>query len=63
MFSQVSVCPQSASRFTARPFYGAVGTHPTGLLSCIIFFLRAKQIDSKIYGKICGAKKLSLVKS
>ena len=31
MSSQVSVCPQS---FTARPRYGAVGKHPTGMLSC-----------------------------
>ena len=35
MFSQVSVCPQSASWFTARPSYGAVGTHPTRKLSCV----------------------------
>ena len=26
--------------FTARPCYGAVGTHPTGMLSCFFKFSR-----------------------
>ena len=43
MFSQVSVCPQSVSWFTAPPCYGAVGIHPTGMLSswcCFQIILR-----------------------
>ena len=42
MFSQVSVHNRSHGYlFTARPCYahGAVGTHPTGMFSCISFFL------------------------
>ena len=38
MFSQMFVCPQSASWLTviAQPCYGAVGMHPTGMLSCFL---------------------------
>ena len=35
MFSQVSVCPHGYL-FIARTCYGAVGTHPTGMLSCFL---------------------------
>ena len=36
MFSQLSVCPQSAPWLLVmvRPCCGAVSTHPTGMLSC-----------------------------
>ena len=35
MFSQVSVDNRPHGYwFTARPCYGAVGMHPTGMLSC-----------------------------
>ena len=41
MFSQVFVCPQSASWLLVRchPCYGEVGTHHTGMLSLFLITL------------------------
>ena len=51
MFSQVSVSHSVHNRphgysVTAHPSYGAVGMHPTGMLSCLVMILSSQRYST-----------------
>ena len=51
MFSQVSVSHSVHNRphgysVTVHPSYGAVGMHPTGMLSCLVMILSSQRYNT-----------------